>query len=126
MAIELLDIVVGVIVVGVIVVGAAAGFFLIRGLLRKRPRDRRRDPNAQTKCGATPLHRAAPARPETKSKRGKKRQRKRKAGAKDHTEALDLADPNAEARALADPNAWNLDDASAVDLIDAGVDQIDD
>ena len=121
MAIELLDI-----VVGVIVVGAAAGFFLIRGLLRKRPRDRRRDPNTQTKCGATPPHRTSPARPETKSKRGKKRKRKRKAGAEDHTEALDLADPNAEARALADPNAWNLDDASAVDLIDAGVDQIDD
>lgn len=121
MAIELLDV-----VVGVIVVGAAAGFFLIRGLLRKRPRDRRRDPNAQTKCGATPPPRVAPARPEPKSKREKKRKRKRKASAEDRTEALDLAGPNAEARALADRNAWNLDDASAVDLIDAGIAQIDD
>ena len=74
--------------------------------MRKRPRDRRRDLNAQTKCGATPPHRAAPARPEFKSKRGKKRKRKKKAAAEDHAEAL----------ALADPNAWDLDDASVVEL----------
>ena len=127
MAIELL-----VILVGVIVVGAAAGFFLLRGLLRKRPRDRRRDPNAQTKCGATPPHRAAPARPETKSKRGKKRKRNKKADAEDHAEAQE-EEGHAEAHARDDDNvnelnaelrwaAQNGDIKTAANLIDAGAD----
>ena len=121
MAIELLVIVVG-----------AAGFFLLWGLLRKRPRDRRRDPNAQTKCGATPLHRAAPARPETKSKRGKKRKRKKKAGAEDHAEAQE-EEGHAETFPLDDDNrdelnaelrlvAQNGDIETAANLIDAGAD----
>ena len=115
MAIELLVIVVG-----------AAGFFLLRGVWRKRLRDRRRDSNAQTKYAATPLPRAARERKEERrerkeERRERKEERREREEERREREAEDYANP------LADPNAWNLDDANGLgaELQYVGVDPED-
>ena len=112
MAIELLVIIVGAIV-------GAAGFFLLRGVWRKRPRDRRRDSNAQTKYAVTPLPRAARERKE--ERRERKEERREREEERREREAEDYANP------LADPNAWNLDDANGLgaELQYVGVDPED-